>query len=48
MKMECHDRCEEKYKVYTYGKMYMKIEYLPTVIKDVRRDIQCTCTVECA
>ena len=44
--------------MYMYSGMFMKIEYLPPVVVQVvmdkvsweiyvRRDIQCTCTVEC-
>ena len=44
--------------MYMYRRMYMKIEYLPPVVVqvysdgqgvmgNVRRDIQCTCKIEC-
>ena len=54
-----HGECEESYTMYIHcNGMYMKLEYENRVLticgcvgrgamEDVRRDIKCTCTVEC-
>ena len=34
----CHERCEERYKIYTYSRLYTKIEYLPSVVVQVVMD----------
>ena len=34
----CHEGCEERYKMNTYSRMYIKIEYLPAVVVQVVMD----------